>query len=302
MSAPGVLVVGSVNVDLVATVPSLPAAGQTVSGGTFARHGGGKGANQAVAAARWGARVRFAGRVGDDEFGRFAIAGIAAEDVDVSAIVRSTGAPTGVALIVVDAAGENQIAVASGANDDVRAAWVHNALAGLAPLRERACVLNLEIPDDGVLEAARAARAAGMALVVNPAPARPLPDALLDLAPLLVPNAGEARTLTGETDPIDAARALHARTHAPVAVTLGAAGALLVDGTDAREITAPPVRAVDTTGAGDTLCGVLAAELAGGVPTADALGRAVGAASHATQAPGARTGMPRRGAAAGTVA
>jgi ribokinase len=290
----GVLVVGSVNVDLVITVASLPRAGETVGGGSFARHAGGKGANQAVAAARWGAAVRFAGVVGDDELGAFAVAELAGEAVAIAGVSQSTEAPTGVALIVVDAAGENQIAVASGANDRVDGKWVGAALAALAPLREHVCVLNLEIPDDGVLAAAYAARDAGMALVVNPAPARPLPDALLDLAPLLVPNADEARVLSGESEPLAAARALAARTGAPVVVTVGAAGALLVEDGRVHELPAPQVRAVDTTGAGDTLCGVLAAEIALGTPTVAALRRAVDAAARATLSRGARAGMPRR--------
>jgi ribokinase len=287
----GVLVVGSVNVDLVTTVARLPGPGETVAGGTFARHGGGKGANQAVAAARWGAAVRFAGAVGDDDLGAAAVAELAAEGIDVTAVARVPGAPTGVASIVVDAAGENQIAVASGAN---AALDPGAALAALGPLDEAAVVLNLELADPVVLAAARAARAAGLVLVVDPAPARALAAPLLDLAPVLVPNAGEARALSGVDDPAAAGRALAARTGAPVVVTLGADGALLVHGDAVDAVAAPAVAAVDTTGAGDALCGVLAAELARGAPLAAALGEAVGAASASTGVPGARAGMPRR--------
>jgi ribokinase len=145
-----------------------------------------------------------------------------------------------------------------------------------------------------VLAAARAARAAGLVLVVDPAPARALAAPLLDLAPVLVPNAGEARALSGVDDPAAAGRALAARTGAPVVVTLGADGALLVHGDAVDAFAAPAVAAVDTTGAGDALCGVLAAELARGAPLAAALGEAVGAASASTGVPGARAGMPRR--------
>ncbi len=291
MARGGVLVVGSVNVDLVTTVARLPGPGETVAGGTFARHGGGKGANQAVAAARWGAAVRFAGAVGDDDLGAAAVAELAAEGIDVTAVARVPGAPTGVASIVVDAAGENQIAVASGAN---AALDPGAALAALGPLDEAAVVLNLELADPVVLAAARAARAAGLVLVVDPAPARALAAPLLDLAPVLVPNAGEARALSGVDDPAAAGRALAARTGAPVVVTLGADGALLVHGDAVDAVAAPAVAAVDTTGAGDALCGVLAAELARGAPLAAALGEAVGAASASTGVPGARAGMPRR--------
>ncbi len=291
MARGGVLVVGSVNVDLVTTVARLPGPGETVAGGTFARHGGGKGANQAVAAARWGAAVRFAGAVGDDDLGAAAVAELAAEGIDVTAVARVPGAPTGVASIVVDAAGENQIAVASGAN---AALDPGAALAALGPLDEAAVVLNLELADPVVLAAARAARAAGLVLVVDPAPARALAAPLLDLAPVLVPNAGEARALSGVDDPAAAGRALAARTGAPVVVTLGADGALLVHGDAVDAVAAPAVATVDTTGAGDALCGVLAAELARGAPLAAALGEAVGAASASTGVPGARAGMPRR--------
>ncbi len=291
MARGGVLVVGSVNVDLVTTVARLPGPGETVAGGTFARHGGGKGANPAVAAARWGAAVRFAGAVGDDDLGAAAVAELAAEGIDVTAVARVPGAPTGVASIVVDAAGENQIAVASGAN---AALDPGAALAALGPLDEAAVVLNLELADPVVLAAARAARAAGLILVVDPAPARALAAPLLDLAPVLVPNAGEARALSGVDDPAAAGRALAARTGAPVVVTLGADGALLVHGDAVDAVAAPAVAAVDTTGAGDALCGVLAAELARGAPLAAALGEAVGAASASTGVPGARAGMPRR--------
>jgi ribokinase len=204
-----------------------------------------------------------------------------------------------VAAIVVDAGGENQIAVASGANAALDGARVDAALAGLAPLDEAVCLLNLEVPDGALVAAARAASAAGMVLVVDPAPARALPDALLDARPVLVPNEGEARELTGRADAEAAGRALAARTGAPVVVTRGAAGALLVDGGDAVAIAAPRVRAVDTTGAGDTLSGVLAAELARATPLAEAVAVAVRAAAAATRVRGARAGMPRPGELAG---
>jgi ribokinase len=278
------VVVGSVNADLVVTVRSLPAPGETVSGGTFERHHGGKSANQAVAAARLGASVAFVGAVGDDELGADAVAALERDGIDCSGVARLDDAPTGVALIVVDEAGENQIAVASGANGRLDAAMVQNAV----PKEPRWVLLGLEVPDDAVLAGARAADR----LVLNPAPARPLQDELLDLGPILTPNEAEARTLTGEPDAQAAARALEQRTGAPVVVTLGARGALV--GEDV--IGPPPVHPVDTTGAGDTFSGVLAAELARGADIRAAARFATAAAALSTQAAGAREGMPDRAA------
>jgi ribokinase len=276
------VVVGSVNADLVVRLSRLPAPGETVSGGTFERHHGGKSANQAVAAVRLGTSVAFVGAVGDDDFGADAVAALEREGIDCSGVARLDDAPTGVALIAVDEAGENQIAVASGANA---------RLAGPAVPPE-ACIvlLGLEVPDEAVLAAARAA--GDVRIVLNPAPARPLPDELLDLGPILTPNEAEARTLTGEPDAQAAARALTQRTGAPVVVTLGARGALV----DGQVIAPPPVQVVDTTGAGDTFTGALAAELAAGADIRGAARFATAAAALSTQAAGAREGMPDRAA------
>ena len=281
-----VYVVGSVNVDLVVRAASLPAPGETVTGGTFERHGGGKSANQAVAAARQGAAVRMIGAVGDDDLGEEAIAQLAAEGIDVAGVQRLASAPTGVALIAVDAAGENQIAVASGANAELSAEAVERALDRAAP--GGVALLGLEVPDAAVLAGARAARAAGLEVVVNPAPARPLAGELLALSPVLTPNGGEAAALSGEADPEAAARALSAQTGAPVVVTVGADGALLVEGDAVERIPAPAVEAVDTTGAGDAFNGALAAALAGGAGLADAVRRAVAVAAESVRTPGAR--------------
>ena len=281
-----VYVIGSVNVDLVVRAESLPGPGETVTGGTFERHGGGKSANQAVAAARQGAAVRMVGAVGDDELGEEAVAQLEAEGIDVSAVQRLTTAPTGVALIAVDAAGENQIAVASGANADLSPAAVEAALAGAAA--GGVALIGLEVPDAAVLAGARAARAAGLEVVLNPAPARPLPDELLALSPVLTPNGGEAAALAGEDDPEAAARALSERSGAAVVVTVGADGALLVEDGAVERIPAPRVEAVDTTGAGDAFNGALAAALAGGAALADAVRAAVAVAAESVRKPGAR--------------
>ncbi len=285
-----VIVVGSVNADLIVAVDALPGPGETVAGGSFAHGGGGKGANQAVAAARLGAAVAMIGAVGDDEFGAEALRELAGEGVDVSAVARAD-APTGVALIVVDAMGENQIAVASGANAELSAEAVR---AGLArAVSPGVVLLGHEVPEAAVVAGAELAAAAGWRAMLNPAPARQLPAAVLAARPILTPNASEAAQLTGERDPEAAARALAARSGAPVLVTLGAAGALLFDG-EAERIPAPRVDAVDTTGAGDTVNGALAAELAAGRELRDAVGFALAAAALSTRSEGARGGMPHR--------
>jgi len=282
-----VIVVGSINADLVVRAERLPAPGETVTGGRFSRHGGGKGANQAVAAARLGARVAMVGAVGDDDLGEEALGLLSEDGVDVSAVAR-TSAPTGVALIAVDAAGENQIAVASGANAELDPDAVERAVHAAGP---GAVVLGHEVPEAAVLAGARAARGP---IVLNPAPARPLPDELTALGPVLTPNAGEACELTGEREPEAAARALAARTGAAVLVTLGARGALVLDGGAAELLPAPRVDAVDTTGAGDAFNGALATALAVGRDLRSAAAFAVAAAALSTRAAGAREGMPAR--------
>jgi hypothetical protein len=213
-----------------------------------------------------------------------ALALLREEQVDVGAVARLDGVATGVALIAVDARGENQIAVASGANAELEPA--------LPPVHEGDVVLlSHEVPEAAVLAGARAARGP---IVLNPAPARLLADELLALRPILTPNAGEARELTGRDEPEAAARALADRTGAPVLLTLGARGVLLVDGGEPELIAAPRVEVADTTGAGDTFNGALAAELAAGRALRDAAAFAVRAASLSTRVAGAREGMPRR--------
>jgi ribokinase len=288
-----VVVVGSVNADLVVAVERLPAPGETVTGGSFEHHGGGKGANQAVAAARAGADVRLVGAVGDDDLGADALRELEGEGIDVSAVARLADAPTGVALIVRDDEGENAIAVASGANARVDAALVERALAERPlPAGAAVCLLSFELPDEALAAAARATDGAGLVVVANPAPARRLADDLVAAGPILTPNRGEAAELSGEGDPEAAARALGARTGAPVLVTLGAEGVLLVDGGVATRVPAPEVDAVDATGAGDAFSGVLAAALAAGRDLDAAARCAVAAASRSVTARGARGGMP----------
>jgi ribokinase len=303
VSAAAVVVVGSVNVDLVAVMPTLPGPGETVIGPGVERHGGGKGANAAVAAARLGAGVALVAAVGDDAFGAEALADLERDGVDVSAVAVLPGAPTGAALIVVDRAGENQIAVGAGANFALSAAHVERALDGL--LDGCGCVVvGTEIPDACVAAAVTAAAAAGVRCVLNPAPARPALLEVTGAAPLLTPNAGEARLLAEAAgadlpEPGDrrasarAGAALAALTGAPVVVTLGAAGALLVR-PGAEPVAVPPRRAdvVDTTGAGDTFNGALAVRLAASADLEDAVRYAVAAAALSVTRAGARGGMP----------
>jgi ribokinase len=294
-----VLVVGAVNVDLVVTTDRLPGPGETVLGPGVERYGGGKGANAAVAAARAGAQVRYCGAVGADDTGSSALAELRAEGVDVTDVAALDGIPTGVALIVVDAAGENQIAVGTGANGVVTPEVVEAAVARAA--RWAGCVLvSTEITPAAVAAAVRSAQTHGIACVLNPAPVRPELEALLDLGPVVTPNATELAELhallgDGPSESLaEMARAIASRTKAPVIVTLGADGALVVDAD--LDVTPVPAAAVtqvrDTTGAGDTFNGVLATALAEGSPIMAAVARGVTAASLSVGSLGAREGMP----------
>jgi ribokinase len=297
-----VFVAGSINVDLIVGVPRLPTAGETVLGSRFVQQNGGKGANQAVAASRVGADVVMLGAVGEDGLGRSALEGLAAEGVDVSSCRRLEGEYTGLALIVVDAAGENQIAVASGANARLDAEMIWDQTAPLRPPAGSVCLVGFEVLDDVVLAAARWASEHQLRIILNPAPARPIADEVLAMGPILTPNETEAEMLTGAADPEAAARILSSRTGAPVIVSLGADGALLWSDGRASRLVAAPVNPVDTTGAGDALNGILAAELARGAPLEEALRWAmVGAALKTTKA-GAQAGLPTRAEIAARIA
>lgn len=292
-----VIVVGSVNVDFVVTTERLPAPGETVIGGRFARHHGGKGGNQAVAAARLGASTAFVGAVGGDAFGSAARAALEAEGVDVGGLLTLPAESTGVALILVDEAGENSIAVAGGANTALSSVQVRAALKRLALTPEDVVLVGHEIRTGATHEALRLARIAGATTILNPAPADGLGRPTLDLADLLTPNEGELATLAGgDGSPTVLAKRLLGPEpgRRAVLVSLGAKGAMLVAGRRARAIASPRVEVVDTVGAGDTLNGVLAAGLAGGLDLLEASRRAVVAASFAVTRAGAREGMPTR--------
>lgn len=294
-----IAVVGSINLDIVVEVERLPAPGETVVGGDRRELPGGKGANQAVAAARLGAEVAFVGRVGADEAGRRLRAGLVEEGVDV-AYLREDEAPTGVALIAVDRAGENSIVVSPGANARVGADDVEAARAVVAGAK--VVLLQHEVPDAAVQAAIAAA---GGTVALNPAPARGL-AAPVDV---LVPNRGELEALAGRAgDPAELARGLvggDPRASTPraaagaVVVTLGAEGALVVQGERVERVAAPRVAAVDTTGAGDTFCGALAQALADGADLVEAARWATRAAAASVTRLGAQAGMPRRSELAG---
>jgi ribokinase len=281
-----VVVVGSANVDLVVPVERHPAGGETVLGGTLTRTPGGKGANQAVAAARaGGAATSMVGAVGRDDAADLLLASLTGAGVDVGAVAR-TDVPTGTALITVDAAGENAIVVAPGANGQVAVDAAARALLSDADV----VLAQLEIPLDVVLEAARARRT-GVPLVLNAAPSRDLPDALWREVDVLVVNEHEARDLAGPGT-ADPGRSLLHRVPA-VVVTLGGAGSVVLRrGAPDVRVPGRRVTVVDTTGAGDTFCGVLAAGLARGADLAAAARSAGAAAALAVTRPGAQAAVP----------
>jgi ribokinase len=229
------------------------------------------------------------GAVGDDEYGRSALADLGRDGVDVSRIAVMGGEATGLALIAVDERGANQIVVAPGANAALGAAAVERALSGFEPRPGSVAVLSFELGDEAILAAARYAAQRGLRLLVNPAPARDLPAELVALAPIVLPNEGEATALTGQREPRAAALALAAVTRAPVIVTMGAQGALVCEpGRPEEFVPARQVEVVDTTGAGDAFVGVLAAQLAAGTQLREAALAAVQAATKSVTSAGAR--------------
>ena len=295
MSEPGGLaVIGAINVDLVVSGAALPRPGETVTDGELSRHHGGKGGNQATAAARVlvePGRVALLGAVGDDDMAHAARAALEAEGIDVANVASVAGSPTGVALIAVDQGGQNQISVAPGANRDLGDPT--EALDGSRP----ALVLaSCEIPFDVLSAAAAWCGTNHVAFVLNPAPIHPMLRELLEHTAVVTPNHGEVTKLAPTSgDAVEAAHALRERTPGlAVLVTMGEAGAYLLDDDGETGIPAPSVHAVDSTGAGDCLNGVLAAGLLEGRPIREAAPRAVAAATMSTAVAGAREGMPTR--------
>ncbi|MFE8016623.1 ribokinase [Streptomyces antibioticus] len=285
-----IVVLGSTNMDLVAYVEKAPQRGETVTGREFRTIPGGKGANQAIAAAHAGGIVSMIGAVGNDSFGARLRSTLEHSGVNTDHL-RTVESPSGTAHIVVDDEGGNAIVVVPGANGTVD---------HLAPGDEGliasadALLLQLEIPLAAVVAGAEAARAHGVRTILTPAPARPLPPELLAVVDLLVPNEHEATALTGRTDPREAAAAL-LESVPEVVVTLGAAGSLyLARGAEPVEVPAPRVTAVDSTGAGDTFVGALAVARGEDLPMREALAWAAAAAALSVQRPGASASMPYR--------
>ncbi|WP_328401787.1 ribokinase [Streptomyces sp. NBC_00390] len=287
----GIVVLGSTNMDLVAYVAHAPKRGETVTGREFRTIPGGKGANQAVAAARAGGEVTMIGAVGSDEFGSLLRHTLESSGVDTD-LLRTAEGPSGTAHIVVDDDGGNSIVVIPGANGTVTAlAPGEEALIATADT----LLLQLELPLSAVLEGAEAARRHGVRTVLTPSPAQPLPPELLAVTDLLVPNEHEAATLAGLADPHQAIVAL-LRQVPEVVITLGPAGCLYATRDTANPVTvpAPKVTAVDSTAAGDTFVGALAVALGEGRPVPEALTWASAAAALSVQRPGATSSMPYR--------
>jgi ribokinase len=292
-----IVVVGSSNSDMIIQLDHLPRPGETVIGGKFSTAAGGKGANQAVAAARAGGRVAFVARVGGDELGAAALAGFRCDGIDVRHVSRDPAHRSGVAFILVDRHGENSIAVASGANGHLRPADVRKA----APLLRRAGVLltQLETPLTAVTAAVELVSAAGGTVILNPAPGRPLPRRLLRQVSVLTPNESEAELLTGiklthHVAVEKAAARLRALGARAVVITLAARGVFVADDVTHDFFPGFKVTARDTTAAGDIFNGALAVALAERTPLAAAVRFAQAAAALSVTRLGAQSSAPAR--------
>jgi ribokinase len=290
-----IIVIGSINMDLVLRVPRMPVPGETLTGGAFQTIPGGKGANQAVACARLSGpqqRVAMIGCLGDDAFGTTLRAALRADGIDDSCVATLPGVASGIASILVDAQGQNSIVIAGGANDMLRPAHIDAA----RPLLEQAqiIVLQLETPAATVAHAIALARELGKTVVLNPAPAASLPAALLAQVDYLIPNEIEAAMLTQASGGAESdAALLRAAGCGKVIVTLGAEGVLAqLDDGPAMRYAPQAVEAVDTTAAGDTFIGGFVAALAAGHGTADAISFGQRAAAIGVTRHGAQTSIP----------
>jgi ribokinase len=294
---PRIVVAGSSNTDMVIRSPRIPEPGETILGGEFFMNAGGKGANQAVAAARLGGDILFIAKLGDDIFGRQALALFTTEGIDVSQIIIDMEHPSGVALITVDAAGENSIVVASGANaalgpDDIGPCTQHIEEAFIV-------LMQLETPVPTIEKIASIAAGRHIMTVLNPAPAAELSDSLLRHISIITPNQKETEMLTGikvqdRASALQASERLHARGVETVIITMGAAGASLYHKNRFSTIASPVVKAVDTTAAGDVFNGALVVGLAEGMEMEEAVGFACRAAALSVTRPGAQASAPYR--------
>jgi ribokinase len=292
-----IVVVGSSNTDMIVRAANIPRPGETVIGSEFRMGGGGKGANQAVAAARAGGDVAFIARVGDDIFGRQAVEGFRRDGIETRFVFKNKRAASGVALIVVDNHGENSIAVASGANAKLTPADIEKAKGVIAAAD--ILLLQLETPLETISRAAKLACANGVPVILNPAPARSLDQKMLGLVTILTPNEIETEILTGikiksRTDMAKAARKLMVRGVKAVLITLGARGVFVADGKTRTIMPACKVKAVDTTAAGDVFNGALAVALAEGRALLDAARFANAAAALSVTKWGAQPSAPKR--------
>lgn len=292
-----VLVIGSSNTDMVVRVGDLPLPGQTVMGSDFQVFAGGKGANQAVAARRAGSKVRFIAAVGDDDFGRASLAGFEREGILTDTVQVLKGTPSGVAMIFVSDQGENCIGVAPGANHGLREKHLEQQQSAFFACSH--VLLQLESPMATVEHAVALGKAHGKKVILNPAPAAPLSPMILEGLYCITPNETEAEALTGiPARSIEgaqqAAQALLAMGALNVIVTLGSSGVLMAGAEGSGLLPAEQVEVIDTTGAGDTFNGVLAALLAEGRPLYDAAALAVRAATLSVQKPGATDSIPWR--------
>lgn len=289
-----IVVVGSFNADLVSYMERMPRPGETVHGQRFATGAGGKGSNQAVAAARLGADVTFIGRLGNDVFANLAYEIWDAEGVNYDFVNRDSEVATGVAPILVDSSGENMIVVVLGANRRLRESDIDAARARIAAADM--LVVQLEVNLDMVPYALKTAKEFGVATILNPAPAAPISRETLQLADYLTPNETELETLNGGAvdDVVSAARNLLTRDDQTAVITLGASGAQIVTGDDAFVAPAFEVDAVDTTGAGDAFNAALAVGLSEGMALEQALRFANAAAALCVTKPGAADSVPSR--------
>ena len=294
---PHIIVIGSANTDLVVRVPKLPHPGETITGRQFQIVAGGKGANQAVAAARAGARVTFVANIGQDSFGDAALRGLRREGINTRYVVRSKTRASGVALILVDARGENLIAVARGSNDELLPRHIDAARPAIRAAR--CVVVQLEIPLTTVRRAVELAIRHGVPVLLNPAPVQHVPISLLRDVTLLTPNESELAALAGlptkrKSEVEAAACRLRELGVKQVLATCGARGVCLSSAAGTRWFPALKVKAVDTVGAGDCFCGTFAAAVAEGKSIEQAIRFAITAAAICVTRPGAQTSMPNR--------
>lgn len=292
------VVVGSLNMDLIVRTPRFPIGGETLAGHGFATAAGGKGANQAVAAARLGAKVAMVGCVGDDSNGAELRAGLVAEGIDCNAVATVPGVATGIATILVDDAGQNAIVIAAGGNGEMTAERLasHDALLEAADI----VIAQLEVPMATVEATLARAHALGRTVILNPAPAvGPLPENWYSLIDYLIPNESEAALLTGVAvdspeSALQAAEKLLASGARRILITLGSQGVFYADCERHLHLLVEPVVAVDTTAAGDTFVGGFAAGLAEGMPLESAIRLGQQAAALAVTRPGAQPSIPHR--------